>query len=270
MNKKGIIIAIVAVIVVAAVVVACIALSSKKTETSSNSIVGSWKNDTTILGYEFVYTFNADGTGNYNAAGTDMPFTYKIDGDKISILYDGDTVSFDTTFSLNGNTLNVLDSNGNDTLYQKVSSSSSKATETKTETKDENTTNSTVEATADTIDMATLSNEEKIEHKVHQLLKANYGDKLSSAKIYVDKMYTKEEVEKDEALKSLNIKDTDIAFEVSLYLEPAKDVDINEFTTVDGVYDAETGWVSDIHRLGILRYNETDKTYSIDNYGTGW
>lgn len=84
------------------------------------SIVGIWKNDTTLEGYEFIYTFKEDGTGEYDAAGTLMPFTYTINGDQISILYEGDTVSFDTTFSVEGDTLNVLDSMGNDTLYQKV------------------------------------------------------------------------------------------------------------------------------------------------------
>ena len=46
-----------------------------------------------------------------------MKCTYKIDGDKISILYDGSTVPFETTFSIENDTLNVIDSLGNDTLY---------------------------------------------------------------------------------------------------------------------------------------------------------
>ena len=127
----------------------------------------------------------------------------------------------------------------------------------------------TVEESKD-IDVESLSNEEKIEHFVHKLLKENYGDKLDSAKIYVDKMYTKEEVEKNETLKSLNVGEKDIPFDVSIHLLPVEGADINEFTVADGVYNKDTGWVSDVHRLGILRYNETDKTYSITNYGTGW
>lgn len=82
------------------------------------SVVGQWKLN--MYGNDYIYTFNEDGTGNYNAAGTDMPFTYKTEGDQISILYDGDTVSFDTKYSVNGTTLNVVDSLGNDTLYEKV------------------------------------------------------------------------------------------------------------------------------------------------------
>ena len=90
-------------------------------EVGSNSpeeIIGQWKNHS--YGYDFIYTFEDDGKGNYNAAGKDMPFTYTIDGNKISILYDGDTESFDTTFSIDGDTLNVVDSMGEDTLYEKV------------------------------------------------------------------------------------------------------------------------------------------------------
>ena len=87
-------------------------------ETSGGSVVGQWK--LSMYGYDYIYTFNEDGTGNYNAAGTDMPFTYKTEGDQISILYDGNTVPFDTTYSVNGTTLNVVDSLGEDTLYEKV------------------------------------------------------------------------------------------------------------------------------------------------------
>ena len=128
MNKKTII--IIAVVIVAVIAIVCCAVFMNKkdnnNEASNNSssviketsIVGEWKN--TLEGFDFIYTFNADGSGKYDAAGTLMPFTYTIDGDKISILYEGDTVSFDTTFSVNGDTLNVVDSMGEDTLYTKV------------------------------------------------------------------------------------------------------------------------------------------------------
>ena len=87
---------------------------------NAKEIVGNWKNDTYIPGYEFVYTFNEDGTGNYNSAGTDMPFKYEISGKNISILYDGDDVPLDTEFEINGNVLNVKDSNNEDVLYNRI------------------------------------------------------------------------------------------------------------------------------------------------------
>ena len=92
----------------------------KNEDNGAKGIVGVWKNDTAYAGYEFVYTFNEDGTGNYNSAGTDMPFTYKTSGDDLSILYDGNTVSFDTKYEIKGNVLNVKDSNNQDTLYDRV------------------------------------------------------------------------------------------------------------------------------------------------------
>ena len=82
------------------------------------SIVGSWKNNE--LGSDFIYTFNEDGTGKYDAAGTIMEFTYTTQEDNISILYTGDTVPFETKYNIDGDTLNVIDSMGNDTLYEKV------------------------------------------------------------------------------------------------------------------------------------------------------
>ena len=93
--------------------------SESKTEAKSGSeIVGSWKNNS--YGSDYIYTFNEDGTGKYDAAGTLMEFTYTIDGSKISILYTGNTDPFETEFKIDGDTLNVIDSLGKDTLYQKV------------------------------------------------------------------------------------------------------------------------------------------------------
>lgn len=139
--------------------------------------------------------------------------------------------------------------------------------------KDKNTNNEPVADETETtgeIDIKSLSDEEKIEHLIHGLLKTSYRDQLDSAKIYVDKMYTPEEVQQDETIKSLNIGEKDIPFEVSMYLLPVEGADINLFTVADGEYNEETGWVSDVHRLGVLRYNEVDDIYYIDNYGTGW
>lgn len=84
--------------------------------TKKNTIVGSWKYD----GADYTYTFNEDGTGDYNAAGTKMEFTYKTEDNKISILYTGNTAPFETEYSINGDTLNIIDSFGSDTLYKRV------------------------------------------------------------------------------------------------------------------------------------------------------
>ena len=101
-------------------IILCVVLVGCANTKKDKGIVGVWKNDTTYTGYEFVYTFNEDGTGKYDAAGTIMEFKYTVDGDKLSITYTGDTSSFDTTYSIKDDTLNVLDSLGNDTLYKRV------------------------------------------------------------------------------------------------------------------------------------------------------
>ena len=80
---------------------------------TKKGIVGKW-----ALG-SFEYTFNEDGTCAYNAAGTKMKCTYKIKGNKISILYKGSTVPFKTTYSIKGNELNIKDSFNNDTIYKR-------------------------------------------------------------------------------------------------------------------------------------------------------
>ena len=87
---------------------------------NSKSIVGSWKYDG-IGSLNFEYTFNEDGTGKYDVAGTAMEFTYELkDDNKISILYKGTTTPFETEYSIDGDKLNIKDSLGNDTIYKKV------------------------------------------------------------------------------------------------------------------------------------------------------
>ena len=88
-------------------------ISGCKNEKKSESIVGKWANGS------YVYTFNEDKSCSYDAAGTIMKCTYETDGDKISILYKDSTVPFETTYSIEGNTLHVKDSFGSDVKYGK-------------------------------------------------------------------------------------------------------------------------------------------------------
>ena len=79
----------------------------------SNSIVGSWE----YSGY--VYTFNADKTGDYSVGGTKMEFTYEDDGKKVSILYTGNTMAGEYEYRIEDNKLIIKDSFGNDVTYTK-------------------------------------------------------------------------------------------------------------------------------------------------------
>ena len=97
--------------------------SQSQTEQTTTGITGKWKYYDSAygdLGSDYIYTFNADGTGQYDAAGTIMPFTYTIDGDSLAILYEGSTDPFESTFSIDSDTLNIKDSLGSDTLYKKM------------------------------------------------------------------------------------------------------------------------------------------------------
>ena len=93
------------------VIVFCLVLVGCNKAKGKNTIVGKW-----ALG-SFVYTFNEDGTCTYDVSGKLMKCTYKTDGDKISIIYEGNTAPFETTYSIDGNKLNVKDSFDNDTIY---------------------------------------------------------------------------------------------------------------------------------------------------------
>lgn len=82
---------------------------------ASGSIVGSW--EYTSGGY--VYTFNADGTGNYSAGSTVMEFTYTDKGDSVEILYTGNTMANVFKYTVSGDTLSIEDSFGEKVEYTK-------------------------------------------------------------------------------------------------------------------------------------------------------
>ena len=79
--------------------------------TKKDGLVGKWAHGS------FVYTFNSDKSCSYDVAGTKMECTYTIDGDKLSILYKGNTAPFETTYKIEGNTLTIKDSAGSDVEY---------------------------------------------------------------------------------------------------------------------------------------------------------
>ena len=111
-SPKAIIIAVVAVLAVIAVVVAVVLIINNNK--NKNPLIGSWANGS------YVYTFNEDGTCSYGYSSLGaMDCTYTTEGDKISILYNGNTAPFETTYKIDGNQLNVIDSFGNDTIYTK-------------------------------------------------------------------------------------------------------------------------------------------------------
>lgn len=85
---------------------------------ADTGLVGSW--DFAELS-GMVYTFNADGTGSYNMFGEVMHFTYEADGSTLTITFTDEDVDVPTelAYTIDGDTLNVKDSLGNDTIYKR-------------------------------------------------------------------------------------------------------------------------------------------------------
>ena len=84
-----------------------------KKDTKSSKIVGSWEH----TGY--TYTFNSDKTCSYKYGETEMNCTYEDDGEKVSILYDGNTVASEYEYKVEGSKLTIKDSFGDDVVYTK-------------------------------------------------------------------------------------------------------------------------------------------------------
>ncbi len=109
----------------------------------------------------------------------------------------------------------------------------------------------------------------QIQVAMQKLLEEAYGDKITDARIYVEKIYTAEEEQETELLKDYNLGPDEVAFEVRYELHPAEGTDVNELMAATGEFDEESGWVTEKYNLGILRPTE-DGSYTITDFGTGW
>lgn len=94
------------------------AIETEAKASADNSLVGSW--DFAELS-GMVYTFNADGTGSYDMFGEVMNFTYEADGSTLKLTFTDEDVDVPTelAYTIDGDTLNVKDSLGNDTIYKR-------------------------------------------------------------------------------------------------------------------------------------------------------
>lgn len=91
------------------------AAETAKADATDTGLVGSWE-------YEsggFTYTFNDDGSGVYDVAGNQMKFTYTAENSVLSITYEDTSAPTQLEYVLSGDTLNVKDSGGNDTIYHR-------------------------------------------------------------------------------------------------------------------------------------------------------
>lgn len=113
--------------------------------------------------------------------------------------------------------------------------------------------------------------EYQIQVAMQYLLQEVYGDKVTDARIYVEKIYTVEEEKEISELASRNLGPNEVAFEVKYELHPAEGVDVNEFLAGTGDFDEESGWVVEKYNVGILRPTESgEQKYKITDFGTGF
>lgn len=94
------------------------AIETEAKASADTGLVGSW--DYAELS-GMVYTFNADGSGSYDMFGEVMKFTYEADDAVLKITYTDEGVDepMELEYKIDGDTLNVKDSFGNDTLYKR-------------------------------------------------------------------------------------------------------------------------------------------------------
>lgn len=160
------------------------------------------------------------------------------------------------------NTVTVLNSN------EKVETKSNEVSENKVIPKSEQT------GTAGS-NIPLKDNNEEAEYQIQvalqYLFEEEYGDDVFDARIYVEKIYSVEDEEKNPIIKQMKLDENEVAFEVRFELKPSEGADIDLLSIPDGEYDEESGWITGFHRVGVLRPNDSeDQKYKITNFGTGW
>lgn len=93
-------------------------VSEQTTQETADPIVGKWQSKDLP---DYIYTFNADGTGQYDMAGNILDLTYTTEEGKITISFTADGYTPVTlSYELDGDRLNIKDSYGKDTFYIRV------------------------------------------------------------------------------------------------------------------------------------------------------
>ena len=106
---------------------------------------------------------------------------------------------------------------------------------------------------------------------VAQYLRDAWAEKIDDLEVTVEKVYSAEEEEADELLKSLNLGPNEVAFSVAYKLHPAEGVtDMMQFTAGTGEFDEASGWIINKYNVGILRPNPDGEGYIITDFGTGF
>lgn len=107
----------------------------------------------------------------------------------------------------------------------------------------------------------------QIEKALQEYLNSIYQDKITNTRFNVTKIYSESEEKENDGLKSMDLDDNEVAFEVTYQLQPRDSSVIKDLTTPDGEYNEVLEWVTNISRVGVLAYNENTNKYSIDYFG---
>ena len=85
---------------------------------STAQLIGQWQSENLP---DYIYTFNADGTGQYDMAGNILELTYTVQDGKITMTFLTQGYQPVTlAYVLDGDRLNIKDSFGSDTFYNRV------------------------------------------------------------------------------------------------------------------------------------------------------
>ena len=98
---------------------------SSEVETEAETETEAVAEETGLVGvweYEaggYTYTFNEDGTGQYDLGGTIMKLTYEDKGTILSILFEGNTDPMELEYSMSDGKLIIIDSLGDEVVYNR-------------------------------------------------------------------------------------------------------------------------------------------------------
>ena len=85
---------------------------------TDDRLYGQWQSEKKS---DYVYTFNADGTGQYDMAGNVLELTYNNRDGKITLSFTQEGYTPVTlSYELDGDRLNIKDSYGKDTFYVRI------------------------------------------------------------------------------------------------------------------------------------------------------
>lgn len=111
--------------------------------------------------------------------------------------------------------------------------------------------------------------EEIVKNVIEKHFKENFDGEVEEVKFNSVKVYTKEEIEKDEMLKELELKDKDVAFEIDYELRIKEGTeDLMKYTAATG--EIEGQWIKEKYNCGVARYDSEKAEYSLSDFGTSF